>query len=256
MNYTGITILGISFIFVMSVLGAALVFLVPKEISSKLNAMFLGFSAGVMLAASVWSLLLPALEQAEKYWGVYACLVVTLGILFGGIVLVAIEKITLKLRNGAGELGSANKLFLAVTLHNIPEGLAVGFAFGGAFALRDSTAYIMALGLALGIGIQNFPEGAAVALPLKQQLRSRKKAFLWGVVSGIVEPIFAIIGYFLATQLVFIQPWLLAFSAGAMLFVVAEELLPAAGENRERRIAAWGALLGFALMMTFDVVFG
>ena len=144
-------------------------------------------------------------------------------------------------------------MFLAVTAHNVPEGLAVGFAFGRA---QRAGGILSALWLAIGIGVQNFPEGAAVALPVKQELNSSKKAFLYGMASGAVEPVFAALGYFLAAHLTWIQPWALAFSAGAMIYVVAEELLPQAQTPLLRKVGAWGVMIGFLVMMTLDVAFG
>ena len=148
-------------------------------------------------------------------------------------------------------------LILSITLHNIPEGLAVGVAFGAlGKAEHTSEALMGAITIALGIGLQNFPEGAAVSLPMKQAFRSNRKAFIQGVLSGIAEPIFAVIGYFLASILQVLQPWLLAFSAGAMVFVAAEDLIPDSHLEESPRLGAWGVLLGFALMMSLDVALG
>lgn len=147
-------------------------------------------------------------------------------------------------------------MFLAVTIHNIPEGLAVGFAFGAAAATGEYSAYISALALAIGIAIQNFPEGAAVALPMKSATQSRGKAFLFGTASGAVEPVFAIVGFFLASSLTMLQPWFLAFAAGAMIFVVVEDLIPDAHLSEHPHFGTWGAMLGFAVMMALDVALG
>ena len=253
-----ITVLGIAFIFFATALGSAAVYCFKGDLPPKLQAAIFGFAAGVMLAASVWSLLLPALSQAENAWGNYALLPVCIGFLLGGALIVGFDRLLHYRKNPTGILSDvrARKLFLSMTLHNIPEGLAVGFAFGGAYALGTTAAYWTALGLAFGIGIQNFPEGAAVSLPIKSAIGSPRKAFLFGAVSAIAEPIFAVIGYFFAAHLQFLQPWLLAFSAGAMIFVVAEELLPEAQRSTSSSIGAWGAMVGFVFMMTLDVLLG
>ena len=153
-------------------------------------------------------------------------------------------------------LNKSAKLFLAVTIHNIPEGLAVGFAFGAAAALGEEGAFVSALGLAVGMAIQNFPEGAAVSLPMKTATGSRSKAFLYGMGSGAVEPVFAVVGYFLAANLTAAQPWFLAFAAGAMIFVVVEDLIPDAHLSEHPHFGTWGAMLGFAVMMALDVALG
>ena len=153
-------------------------------------------------------------------------------------------------------LKKSTKMFLAVTIHNIPEGLAVGFAFGAAAATGEYSAYISALALAIGIAIQNFPEGAAVALPMKSATQSRGKAFLFGTASGAVEPVFAIVGFFIASSLTMLQPWFLAFAAGAMIFVVVEDLIPDAHLSEHPHFGTWGAMLGFAVMMALDVALG
>ena len=262
MNGTMMTILGITFIFFMTVLGAATVYCFKREIPPRLQAAIFGFAAGVMLAASVWSLLLPALSQAENGWGRYAFIPVFIGFLAGGALIVGVDRMLTfrqcKINKGQGLLadGRARKLFLSMTLHNIPEGLAVGFAFGAAYAVGTLAAYVAALGLAIGVGIQNLPEGAAVSLPIKTALNSKHKAFLYGFISAVTEPIFALIGYFFAARLQILQPWLLAFSAGAMIFVVAEELLPESQTEQGDSIGAWGAMFGFAFMMVLDVALG
>ena len=214
-----------------------------------------------MIAASIWSLLLPALEQSTGY-GSLSFIPAAVGIILGGLFLVVIDKIIAFFINRKNitidfkALSRSGKLFLAVTLHNIPEGLAVGLAFGNAFLLGDHSVFYSALWLAIGIGIQNFPEGAALSLPIKEETKSKKKGFLLGVASGIVEPIMAVIGIFLSSILANVMPWLLAFSAGAMLFVVAEELLPDARLKSGSNIGTWGFVMGFVLMMILDVALG
>lgn len=261
-----ITVFGICFIFLMTTLGSAVVYFFKKEISPKVNALFLGFASGVMIAASVWSLLLPALAQAQERWGTWSFFPAAVGIVCGGVLLVGLDEIAPRIcsakgkelleRNMGAEWKKSVRLFLAVTLHNIPEGLAVGFAFGAASRIATTAAFLSALGLAVGIGLQNFPEGAAISLPMKNALKSPNIAFLWGMGSGLPEPIFAILGYFLATSLQILQPWLLSFAAGAMLFVAAEDLIPDARLEEKPKLGAWGVLLGFVTMMTLDVAFG
>ncbi len=263
MNPTLMTILGFFILFAMTTLGSALVYLFRGEISERINTLFLGFAAGVMIAASVWSLLIPAMEQSEEAWGAWSFVPAAVGFLLGALFLVLLDKIIPHFHSGTQEeegphvaMRKSIKLFLAVAIHNIPEGLAVGFAFGAAAALGETAAYVSALALAVGIGIQNFPEGAAVTFPLKESLGSRHKAFLCGAASGAVEPLSAVVGYFLAAALTSLQPWFLAFSAGAMVFVVAEDLIPDAHVSRHPHLGTWGVVAGFLVMMILDVALG
>ncbi len=255
MGNTWITIIGFLFIFFATTIGAAVVFFFKGEIPAKINAFVLGLASGVMIAASVWSLLLPAIAQSEPIFGKFAFFPAAIGLLIGGGFLGLVDR-CLSSKAKENPTYKSKRLFWAVTMHNIPEGLAVGFAFGGAYHVGTLAAHISALGLAIGIGIQNFPEGAAIALPMKSALNSRKRAFLWGMASGLPEPFFAVLGYFLASTLQVLQPWLLSFSAGAMLFVVAEDLIPDAKTQADGALGTWGVLLGFALMMTLDVALG
>lgn len=261
MNTVILTVIGFSVIFIATTSGAALVFCFKNDISDRWNALFLGFSAGIMLAASVWSLLLPSIDGARENYGAFSFIPATLGFLFGGLFIVLLDKL-MPLLNGAagknGELLALNKplkLFIAITVHNIPEGLAVGFAFGAAAVLGNTQAFYAALGLAVGIAVQNFPEGAAVSLPLKKSKWKNKSAFLFGLSSGAVEPVAALLGYFLASSLIKAQVWFLAFSAGAMVFVAVEDLIPEA-ISCNSRLGTWGAMLGFAIMMALDVALG
>ncbi|MCR4726096.1 MAG: ZIP family metal transporter [Clostridia bacterium] len=262
MNNASLTILGILLIFLATTAGAALVFFFKKDISEKLNTAFLGFAAGIMIAASVWSLLIPSIEDSSS-WGKWSFVPAVVGFILGGLFLVVLDKVVPHFHVGTGKeegpgtsLRKPVKMFLAVTIHNVPEGLAVGFAFGGAAVIGAREAFLSALGLAIGIAIQNFPEGAAVSLPLKNATGSNAKSFLFGMGSGAVEPIAAIIGYFLATSLSVAQPWLLAFAAGAMIFVVAEDLIPDAKLSEHSHLGTWGVMIGFAVMMALDVAFG
>lgn len=264
MTDTAITVLGFAIIFAATAAGSALVFFFKKDLSPKFNTVFLGFASGVMVAASVWSLLIPAIEASEEtYGGVWKLVPAVVGFIAGGLFLVLIDKIIPHIHKGTNEeegvinhLKKPVKLFLAVTIHNIPEGLAVGFAFGAAAAAGGHAEIISALGLAIGIAIQNFPEGAAVSLPMKSAAGGRTKAFLYGTASGAVEPLFATVGYFLAANLASAQPWLLAFAAGAMIFVVAEDLIPDSKLSEHPHLGAWGVMVGFALMMALDVALG
>ncbi|MBR2988340.1 MAG: ZIP family metal transporter [Clostridia bacterium] len=260
MSELQISILGIVLIFVSTALGSALVYLFRKGISDKMNTIFLGSAAGVMVSASLFSLLLPAIEQSVSY-GNWAFLPPAVGFVVGGLFLVLLDKLVPHFHRGTdseeGPKVRVNKvirLFLAVTLHNIPEGLAVGFALGSASVVGESTAVLSALGLAIGISIQNFAEGAAIALPIKATSGSSHKAFLFGSLSGLVEPICAVIGYLLASFIQALQPWLLAFAAGAMIFVVVEDLIPDAQSSGHSHIGTWSAMLGFVIMMIMDVV--
>ena len=263
MNNTLITILGFSIIFIMTTLGSSLVFFFKKDISQSVNSMLLGLAGGIMVAASIWSLIIPSIDMSEATFGKFAWFPAATSIIIGGLLLALLDKIVPHMHNGTHQeegprshFSKSMKLFFAVTLHNIPEGLAVGFAFGAAAVTGDTAAYISALGLAIGIGIQNVPEGAAVSLPMKQVTGSSKKAFLFGMGSGVVEPLSAIVGFFLASHLIMLQPWLLAFSAGAMLFVVAEDLIPDANLSENPHTGTWGFMIGFIIMMILDVALG
>ena len=231
---------GTQFIFLMTSLGAALVFFFVREPRLLSQRALLGFAGGVMTAAAVWSLLLPAIEQTAAEGRLPGWLPAALGLILGALFLSLLDLLPVR----QGERRSM--LFSAITLHNLPEGMAVGLAFALAV---DGEGLASAMALALGIGVQNFPEGAAVSLPLRQQGMSRRRAFLYGVASGAVEPVFGMLAVLAATAL---MPWLLAFSAGAMLYVTVHELVPqAAGRG-----GAFGFVGGFVLMMVLDVALG
>lgn len=266
MSNEGIVALGFSLIFLFTCAGSATVYLFRGEISPKLNTLFLGFAAGVMIAATIWSLLLPSIEGAleifdnNKYLSVLPAAV---GFIVGGLFLVLLDKViphfhfgTDKEEGHRSNFQKTTKFFLAVTIHNIPEGIAAGVAFGAAASLGEHSAYMSALGLAIGLGLQNFPEGASVALPMKNLTGSKHKAFLLGSFSGIVEPIFAVLGYYLSAFVSELQPWLLAFAGGAMIFVVAEDLIPDAKLAEHPHLGTWGVMVGFVVMMVLDVVLG
>ena len=233
----------------ITVLGSLLVLFFNK-VNKKLMAIICGFSAGIMMSASFWSLLLPAKEKAEEA-GNNAWLPVTIGFIAGGVFIIIAAKILEKIKKGdSGKKGSSSRgllILIAVTLHNIPEGLAIGVAFGAAGGPESLAA---AIALTTGIGLQNFPEGAAVSLPIRQDGASRFKSFMCGALSAIVEPISAVIGALLA-HLAFMLPYVLAFSAGAMIFVTVKELIPEAAEDK--RVGAIMIMLGFAAMTFLDV---
>lgn len=253
------------FTWLMTALGAGLVFFF-KTINKKLFNGMLGFAAGVMIAASFWALLAPSIELAENSNSdTPSWLPALIGFLAGGAFLLAVDKILPHLHLGQQSKDAEGiktswqrsiLLVLAITLHNIPEGLAVGVAFGAAYSNLSSATYAGAVVLAVGIGLQNFIEGAAVSIPLRREGLSRKKSFFYGQLSGAVEPIAAVIGAATVILIEPILPYALAFAAGAMIFVVIEELIPEAQSDKDTDIATIGALLGFALMMTLDVAFG
>ena len=238
---------GTGFTFLMTALGAATVFFFAGEIRAGMQRAMNGFAAGVMTAASVWSLLLPAIEQAAE-GALPAWLPAAAGLLTGALFLTAMDRVTPRIKRGGISHGTA-LLMTAITLHNIPEGMAVGLAFALA---RDGSGMLAAATLTLGIGIQNFPEGAAVALPLRQEGVGRAKAFALGALSGAVEPLFGVAVVFLAAWARPLMPWLLSFAAGAMLYVTADELLP----NSRGPSGVYGFFSGFVVMMILDVALG
>lgn len=243
-------------------LGSAMVFLLRDTIAPQLQKLLLGFASGVMMAASVWSLLIPSIDMAAES-GSVAWVPAVLGFLAGMFALLIFDSVVPHLHLDSTEpegmksgLGRSAMLFLSVTLHNIPEGMAVGVVLAGAISGNASITMAGALTLALGIAIQNFPEGAIVSMPLKQSIGSRWKSFLYGVASGVVEPIAAILTILLIEWIEPILPFLLAFAAGAMIYVVVEELIPESQQGRHSNIATIGVAVGFALMMMLDVALG
>jgi len=255
-------LIGTGFTFLITVLGASTVFFIKDDVKASTQNSFLGFAAGVMIAASVWSLLLPAIEMAEEQ-GLPGWLPAGGGFIFGGLFLFLLDKTLPHLHMGmekpegvASSLKRTTMLVLAVTLHNIPEGMAVGLAFGMAGKAGAGAGLASAIALAIGIGLQNFPEGAAISLPLKKEGLSSKRAFTYGVLSGFVEPIAGIIGVLLVGGIVSIMPWMLSFSAGAMIYVVAEELIPEANSDEHSHAGTLGVMMGFLVMMILDVALG
>lgn len=247
----------------MTALGAAMVFFFNTINKKVLNAM-LGFAAGVMIAASFWSLLKPAIEMSEAR-GDIAWMPAVIGFLAGGAFLFMADKLLPHLHFGLPDEHTEGiktqwqrsvLLVMAITLHNIPEGLAVGISFGALTHNPDSGLLAGAIALAFGIGLQNFPEGAAVSIPLRREGLSKRKSFLYGQASGLVEPVAAVAGAALVFWLTPILPYALAFAAGAMIYVVVEELIPEAQSGHETDLSTLGAMLGFAVMMLLDVGLG
>lgn len=254
---------GTGFTFLMTTLGAAVVFLFRREVKANMQKIFMGFAAGVMIAASVWSLLIPAIEEAEDM-GQIGWIPAAGGFVLGVLFLMSLDFILPHLHPGSEEpegpaahLKRTTLLVLAVTLHNIPEGMAVGLSFAlAAQHNNDPALFTSAMALAMGIGIQNFPEGAAISLPLRQGGVSKGKAFLYGSLSGVVEPIFGILVVLAAGSIRPLMPWLLSFAAGAMLYVVVEELIPEAHLGEHSNTGTLGVMGGFLVMMILDVALG
>lgn len=265
--------------FIGTSLGSALVFFLRKHMNVKVEKMMLGFAAGVMIAASVWSLLLPSIEMS-KILGVFSCVPASAGFLIGIVFFLVLDFFIPYLQCGAHKLRSTRKgipylqrgsdcpegadcklsgtamLVLAVTLHNLPEGMAVGVIFAGALMGNVGMTFAGAFTLALGIAIQNIPEGAIISMPLYGEGMTKRKSFVFGVLSGVVEPVGAVITILLAKQITSILPYLLSFAAGAMIYVVVEELIPDTQSGEYSDLGTIGAAVGFVLMMVLDVVLG
>lgn len=254
--------LGLAIPFIGTTLGAAMVFLMKKEMNKKVEKILLGFASGVMIAASVWSLLIPSIEMAETQRKV-AWIPAAIGFLLGIVFLLVLDSIVphmhLESENPEGiksKLKKTTMMVFAVTLHNIPEGMAVGVTFAGALAQNAGITMAGAFALAVGIAIQNFPEGAIISMPLKSEGVSKPRAFLYGTLSGIVEPIGALITIILTNAVVPILPYLLSFAAGAMIYVVVEELIPESQAGEHSNIGTIGVAIGFTIMMILDVALG
>ncbi|MCD7750170.1 MAG: ZIP family metal transporter [Lachnospiraceae bacterium] len=243
-------------------LGAACVFLMKKQMSVRVQRMLTGFAAGVMVAASVWSLLIPAIEQSEGL-GKFAFFPAAVGFCIGILFLLLLDEITphlhlnsLKAEGPKSNLKDTTKMLLAVTIHNIPEGMAVGVVYAGALAGNAQITAAGALTLSLGIAIQNFPEGAIISMPLQSRGMSREKAFFCGFLSGVVEPLAAVLTLTMAGLIVPALPYLLSFAAGAMMYVVVEELIPEISQGEHSNIGVISFSAGFVLMMILDVALG
>jgi len=251
---------GTGFTFAMTAAGAAVVFLVRKRKGNTFKRLFLGFAGGVMIAAAVWSLLIPSIEQAADM-GIISWVPAAGGFILGVAFMFVLDMLvphmhpeTKTVEGHRSSLQRTTLLVSAVTLHNIPEGMAVGLAF--AAAAHGTGHPSAAIALAIGIGIQNFPEGAAISLPLRQEGLSAGRAFLGGVLSGLPEPVFGLLAALVAGVLLPVMPWLLAFAAGAMLYVVVEELIPEAHLGEHSNLGTMGVLAGFLVMMILDVALG
>ena len=254
--------LGLAIPFLGTTLGAAMVFLMKKEMNKKVEKILLGFASGVMIAASVWSLLIPSIEMTETQ-GKVAWIPAAIGFLLGIVFLLVLDSVvphmhleSEKPEGMKSKLKKTTMMVFAVTLHNIPEGMAVGVTFAGALAQNAGITMAGAFALAVGIAIQNFPEGAIISMPLKSEGVSKPKAFLYGTLSGIVEPIGAIITILLTNAVVPILPYLLSFAAGAMIYVVVEELIPESQAGEHSNIGTIGVAIGFTIMMILDVALG
>ncbi len=258
-----LTLVSTGFTFLCTTAGAALVFLVrPGKSAGRFQTVSLGFAAGIMVAASVWSLLIPSLEAAEEA-GKTPWLLATIGLIAGALFLKTLDALMPHLHMDAEKpegpktsLKRAQLLFLAITLHNLPEGGSIGLTAGTAALVENPMALSSALAFALGIGIQNIPEGAAVSLPMVERGASRLRAFLYGAFSGLVEPVSGIIVVLGLSFFMPLIPWMLAFAAGAMLYVVVEELIPAAHLSEHSDDGTLAFIAGFALMMALDTALG
>lgn len=256
------TFIGIILPFIGTTLGAATVFFLKDKVADKIHKVLLGFASGVMVAASIWSLIIPAIDRSQ-HLGDLAFIPAAVGFLGGMFFLLLLDNLIphQHLYDEEPEglkstLGKSVMMVLAVTLHNIPEGMAVGVVFAGLLSGDASLTYASAIALSLGIAIQNFPEGAIISLPLKGNGESKKKAFLYGTLSGIVEPLSAGITILLAKYVIPILPYLLAFAAGAMMYVVVEELIPESSVGKHSNVATIGFAIGFTIMMVLDVALG
>lgn len=255
-------IIGIMIPFAGTILGSGMVFLLKDAINALLQKALLGFASGVMIAASVWSLIIPAVEMAEEQ-GQIPWLPAAVGFLLGILFLLVLDSIMphLHLDKEQPEGIKANfkkstMLVLAVTLHNIPEGMAVGVVFAGLMTGNMTISVAGAFALSIGIAIQNFPEGAIISMPLKSEGISRRRAFTYGALSGVVEPIAAGITILLTSIVVPILPYLLSFAAGAMIYVVVEELIPESQAGEHSNIGTIGVAIGFVIMMILDIALG
>lgn len=248
--------IGILIPFIGTTLGSALVYIMKNKIKNEVERFLLGFASGVMIAASVWSLLIPAIEIEETNNSI-AWIQPSIGFASGILFLLLIDIIIPYFKfNKETKLKRTTMLILAVTIHNIPEGMAVGAIFAGFLSGNAGITYAGALALSIGIAIQNFPEGAIISMPLKSEGYKKNKSFIIGTLSGIVEPIAAVLTILLTNILTPLMPFLLSFAAGAMIYVVSEELIPGANTQKQSSIGTIGVGLGFMIMMILDVALG
>ena len=267
-------VVGVLIPFLGTTLGAACVFFMRNQIRPRVQQTLLGVAAGVMIAASVWSLLMPCIEMSENM-GKLSFLPAVVGFLLGMIMLILIDKIDpyiclvsenqecekcryrlRRRKHSKKQLSKTGMLLMAVTIHNVPEGMAVGVVFAGVLNNSSMVTYAGALALAIGIAIQNFPEGAIISLPMKVEGKTKGKSFLYGMLSGIVEPIASVITILLAGIVEPVLPYFLSFAAGAMLYVVIEELVPEAKQDEKTKLGTIGFTIGFVIMMILDVTLG
>ena len=253
---------GILIPFIGTALGSACVFFMKRSLGDLVQRALAGFAAGVMVAASIWSLLIPAIEQSENM-GKLSFLPAVIGFWVGVLFLLLLDRLIPHLHIGSdkaegpkSKLGRTTMMVLAVTLHNIPEGMAVGVMYAGFLAGNSQITAASALALSLGIAIQNFPEGAIISMPLKAEGQKKSKAFLGGVLSGVVEPVGAVLTLLAARLVIPALPYLLSFAAGAMLYVVVEELIPEMSQGRHSNLGTVFFALGFSVMMVLDVALG
>lgn len=255
-------VVGLMIPFTGTTLGSAMVFFMKNQLNKKLEKLLLGFAAGVMIAASMWSLLIPSIDMATEQ-GKIAWVPATVGFLLGMAFLLLLDSIIphlhIESRQPEGikaKMKKTTMMVFAVTLHNVPEGMAVGVTFAGALLGDSQITMAGAMSLALGIAIQNFPEGAIISMPLKSEGMSKRRAFVYGTLSGLVEPVAAVLTIFLAQMIVPLLPYFLAFAAGAMIYVVVEELIPESQAGEHSNISTIGVAAGFVIMMILDVALG
>lgn len=254
---------GLAIPFLGTMLGSACVFFMKKSMGKMLQRALTGFAAGVMVAASIWSLIIPAVEQAEPSMGKLAFIPAVVGFWIGILFLLILDHIiphlhmnSVKAEGPKTKLRNTTMLVLAVTLHNIPEGMAVGVVYAGWISGNSGITLMGAIALSIGIAIQNFPEGAIISMPLRSEGMSKSKAFMYGTLSGAVEPISAVVTIFATAFLVPVLPYLLCFAAGAMIYVVVEELIPEMSEGEHSDIGTIMFAVGFTVMMTLDIALG
>lgn len=255
-------VIGILIPFLGTTLGSAMVFLMRDKINTKIQKLLLGFASGVMMAASIWSLIIPSINMAEQQ-GKLSWVPATIGFLLGIIFLLMLDNLIPHLHLDSKKpegiktkLKNETMMVLAVTLHNIPEGMTIGVVFAGLLAQNTTITLMGAFALSIGIAIQNFPEGAIISMPLKNEGVSKAKAFVYGTLSGLVEPIGAIVTILLTSIVTPILPYLLSFAAGAMIYVVVEELIPESQSGEHSNIGTIGVAIGFVIMMILDVALG
>ena len=255
-------VLGLMIPFLGTLLGSACVFFMKKDLKDTVKKLLLGFASGVMVAASIWSLLIPSLNESASM-GSFSWVPAAIGFLLGILFLLALDSIIPHLHPSHDQpegmksnLHKSSMLVFAVTLHNIPEGMAVGIVFAGMLANASTVTFAQALALSIGIAIQNFPEGAIISMPLKETGISKVKAFIYGTLSGIVEPIAGALTIFISASVSSCLPYILSFAAGAMMYVVVEEFIPETAQGKHSNLGTVGFAIGFVLMMILDTTLG